>query len=173
MKAMICQVSFCHNWRFVVSLIRYSFRFSIVLLLSSPFLVGQATEKKLDDAFAEISFLKRVVAEQDRRISELEKAVGALDRMAKPEIPADGRQVGVPAPTNWAMGWKTPAAWGRMKDGMSRAQVEAILGRPTSAESLYGYWTLFYSGQVAGAGSVTGTVKLHDDRVWEVNVPVF
>jgi hypothetical protein len=156
-----------------VSLIRYALTFSIVSLLSSPFLLGQGTEKRLDDAIAEISFLKRVVAEQDRRISELEKTVNAIERAAKLETPVGDSQAGKTVPPNSAMAWNTPAAWRRLKEGMSRAQVEAVLGRPTSAEPFGPNLTLFYSGQVAGSGSVTGTVKLTDDRVWQVNIPVF
>jgi hypothetical protein len=56
---------------------------------------------------------------------------------------------------------------------MSRAQVEAILGHPTSVDTAITYQTLFYRGLVPGSGSVTGTVELHDDRVWQVNIPVF
>jgi hypothetical protein len=173
MMATICQLNYCHSRRFVVSTIRYALTFPVILLLSSQFLVGQTTEKKLDDAIAEISLLKRVIAEQDRRISDLEKTVGALERAAKPDLSALGNQVDAPTHQNSAMAWKTTAAWNRLKEGMSRAQVEAILGQPTSAEPLGNYLTLFYSGQVAGSGSVTGTVKLEDDRVWQVNKPVF
>lgn len=57
---------------------------------------------------------------------------------------------------------------------MSEAQVMSILGRPTSVEAMGGIFkTLFYRGEVAGSGSVSGNIKLQDDRVWQVNTPVF
>jgi hypothetical protein len=56
---------------------------------------------------------------------------------------------------------------------MSRSQVEAILGRPTSTKITDPYLTLFYQGDVPGTGSVTGTIEIMDDRVWQVNIPVF
>ena len=173
MRAMIRRLNNFHNWRFAALLIRYSLRFSIVLLLGSQLLPGQGSDKRQEEAIAEISFLKRVVAEQDRRISELEKTVSALERAAKPQIPVVGTQIGGAVPPNSATAWKTPAAWSRLKHGMSRAQVEALLGRPTSTKITEPYLTLFYQGDVLGSGSVTGTIGITDDRVWQVNIPVF
>jgi hypothetical protein len=120
-------------------------------------------DTSLQDALAEIALLKRIVAEQDRRITALERIV-APNRSAAmvSQLPA------APSPE-----WKTPAAWKRLKNGMSSAQVIAILGKPTSMESVGPYRTLFYQGDVPGSGSVTGTIKLGDDRVWEINIPVF
>ena len=69
--------------------------------------------------------------------------------------------------------WKAPAAWKRLRKGMSSAQVIGILGKPTSVETVGPYRTLFYQGDVPGSGSVTGTIKLQDDRVWQINTPVF
>lgn len=137
----------------------------------------QTNDRRIEDAIAESTFLKRVVAEQDRRIAELEKAVGALQVGTATELPRTsqvGQKPATSARANSATPWKTPSAWGRVKDGMSRSQVVAILGQPTSVEANVGsFVTLFYKGEVAGSGSVTGTVKLEDDRVWQVNTPVF
>jgi hypothetical protein len=126
---------------------------------------GQQSDQRIEDALAEITLLKRVVAEQDRRIATLERArdtsgigaiadprsSGALDRVT-------ARQATISAP------WKTPSVWRRIKEGMSRAQVVAILGQPASIDAISNYQTLFYRGEVSGSGSVTGTVKLYDDR---------
>ena len=71
--------------------------------------------------------------------------------------------------------WQTPSNWDRIKDGMSEKQVITILGRPTSTKSIGvgGYRTLFYRGEVTGSGFVSGNMQLKDDRVWQVNKPVF
>ena len=140
----------------------------LTVFLCTPFCLGQATDRRIDDALAEITLLKRALAEQDRRITELERTVKMLQG-AQDQPPRRA----MPIPST-AAAWKSPSAWTRVKDGMSRAQVEAILGRPTSVEDIPGgYQTLFYRGEVSGSGSVTGTVKLNDDRVWQVNAPVF
>ena len=132
------------------------------------------TDKQVD-ATAEILFLKRVVAEQDRRITELEKAVAALQlgTASRAEPPIPGESSGAPAQPDSTTSWKQGTTWNRLKDGMSRAQVEAILGRPTSVKTLDVFLTLFYSGPVPGSGSVTGKVELKDDQVYLVSRPVF
>ena len=172
-----------------MSRIRCALGLCIVTLIASPVSFGQ-TDKKVADAIAEIAVLKRLVAEQGRRITELEKALAALQGEAgiKPSTPPSGSRPAFVLPPSSATpaspvrgdsstlrepAWKQSATWSRLKDGMSRAQVESILGRSTSVESIGPFMTLFYKGEVAGSGSVTGTVKLQDDRVWQVNIPVF
>jgi hypothetical protein len=143
---------------------------------ATPFAAfGQTSERRLEEALAEIALLKRVVAEQDKRIGELEKLVKMLQsiQQGKPG-PVTGReentQVGVQA---LATPWKSPSVWERVKNGMSQEQVVALLGRPTSVENAGSFRTLFYRGDVVGSGFVSGNIKLDDDRVWQVNKPVF
>jgi hypothetical protein len=135
---------------------------------------GQQSDRRIEDALAEITLLKRVVAEQDRRIAGLEKALGTsrLGAVSDPLSPgAPGRVAASQATTSTP--WKTPSVWSLIKKGMSRAQVVAILGQPTSVNVVSILQTLFYRGEVSGSASVTGTVELMDDRVLQVNVPVF
>jgi hypothetical protein len=147
----------------------------VIVLASSPASHGQ-TDKQTD-AIAEIAFLKRVVAEQDRRITELEKTVAALQlgAVSRAQTPIPGGSSGVPAQPDSAMPWKQGTTWNRLTDGMSRAQVEAILGQPTSVKTIEhtSFLTLFYSGAVPGSGLVTGKVELNDDQVYLVSRPVF
>jgi hypothetical protein len=143
----------------------------LLSVLSPSF--GQQSDRRIEDALAEITLLKRVVAEQDRRIATLEKA---LDTSRLGSV-SDPQGSGVQGRMAWAQAttsapWKTRSVWSGIKEGMSRAQVVAILGQPTSVDGS-NYQTLFYRGEVSGSSSVTGTVKLYDDRVWQVNVPVF
>jgi hypothetical protein len=69
--------------------------------------------------------------------------------------------------------WQVPFAWTRIKEGMSRAQVVGILGQPTSADSVMDYQTLIYKGEGPGSGAFTGSVRLTDDRVSQLNPPDF
>lgn len=63
--------------------------------------------------------------------------------------------------------WKNPEAWARIKPGMNRAQVEAILGPATKERvNIIDYVTLLYKDEEAGVGSINGSVTLTDtDRV--------
>ena len=71
--------------------------------------------------------------------------------------------------------WKDEYAWDRVKPNMTRSQVEAILGKPTSVVD-YGFGVkLYYKGYVKGAGYVSGHVTIsEDDHVWitGINKPV-
>lgn len=136
----------------------------------------QTRDRRLERAQDDIALLKRVVKEQDRRIAELESIVKALQAgmVAVPEKPADGgdrpNAAAKYAPT---VPWQIPFAWTRIKEGMSRAQVQEILGTPTSVDSVLDYQTLNYKGDIPGTGQISGSVRLADDRVEQVNPPVF
>ena len=124
-----------------------------------------AQAEPADEAFRrEITALKQIVAMQDRRIAQLESALKFRAQIEQP--PTIALASNEPA-------WKRPDSWVKVRSGMSRAQVVAILGVPTSARGGTDYSTLFFQGEVRGSGQVTGTVQLADDRVYLVNTPVF
>ena len=56
--------------------------------------------------------------------------------------------------------WHGPAAWDRVAKGMTEAQVIAILGEPTAAESVGALKTLFYRGSAPGGLRLSGLVNL-------------
>jgi len=146
----------------------------LVWLTTSPFCLSQTRDRRLEDALVDVAILKRVVKEQDRRIAELEKTVKVLQTptAANPEKPASEERVKntTKAP---AARWHNSLAWSLIREGMSRAQIEEILGKPASVESVIDHQTLVYKGDVPGSGLLTGTVKLTDDRVSQVNPPAF
>jgi hypothetical protein len=148
-------------------------------LLASSFCFGQtadrrsATDKRLDEALNDIKLLKQVVDTQARRIARLEVTVKALQAAPaasseKPAAESRAKEAAQPkAP------WQIPFAWGRIKIGMSRAEVQEILGAPASEDSVLDYQTLTYKGEGPGGGTLSGTVKLADDRVAQVSPPDF
>ena len=146
----------------------------LIWLTTSPLCFSQTRDRRLDDALVDITLLKRLVKEQDRRIADLEKTVKSAQAApaANPEKPAGEERV-KPIVKPPAARWQNPLAWSQIREGMSRAQVEEILGKPTSVESVIDYQTLVYKGDVPGAGTLTGTVKLTDDRVSQANPPAF
>lgn len=117
--------------------------------------------------------------QNDRRseISELRSELNALDKRLKrlesnaseEERRNSARDAAAPA------GWKDARSWAMIRIGMSRAQVESILGIPVSSKKdSIDYVTLYYQGEVPGAGHVSGNVQLDaNDRVAFINPPVF
>ena len=129
-----------------------------VFLGGSYGLSGQTPDTRLDDAVKEIALLKRMAAEQDRRIASLESAVRSQQRA----ILAAAR----PVPT---IPWRSIEGWAAVKIGMSRAQVVEILGEPKSTEAVIDRQTLLYKD----ATTLIGQVVITDDRVSEVTCPRF
>ena len=125
-----------------------------VFLGASYGLSGQTPDTRLDDAVKEIALLKRMAAEQDRRIASLESAVRTQQRA----ILAAAR----PVPT---IPWRTVEGWAAIKVGMSRAQVVEILGEPKSTDIVIDRQTLFYKETTTPIGQVVIT----DDRVSEAD----
>ena len=155
-------------------------------LMTSPLVLSQSTpapapaqtqpesrDRQLDDALTDIALLKRVVREQDRRIAELEKTLRTLQAAGAPgRPPLVEDKVKVPSKPI-AAPWHNPQAWAKVEEGMSRAQVEEILGKPTSVDAVIDYQTLNYKGDTPGGALLAGTVKLTDDRVTAVSPPDF
>jgi len=162
---------------------RRLFKSSTAVALAAAFAVGlaaivpslvRAADMTLDDAAVEITLLKRVVAEQDKRITALEQAVSAMrggtveaGYSRNPNAIKTGEASGAP--------WKASGNWDKIKQGMSESQVTAILGKPTKRDEVGNYKTLFYEGDVVGSGVVSGNVKFSDNQVYfgGVSKPVF
>ena len=135
---------------------------------------SQTRDRRLDEALVDITLLKRLVKEQDRRIADLEKMVKALQVAANTEPPKPAPKERVRAVVRpSAARWLNPLTWGQIREGLSRAQVEEILGPPTSVEAVIDYQTLIYKGDIPGRGTVAATIKLTDDRVSQVTPPEF
>ena len=139
---------------------------------------SQSRDRRLEATETDISLLKRLVKEQDRRIADLEKTIKSLQTAptaknekptAQPTAQEQAKTISKPG----AARWQNPLAWTQIREGLSRVQVEEILGKPTSVESVIDYQTLLYKGDVPGSGTVAGVIKLTDDRVSEVIPPNF
>jgi hypothetical protein len=130
-----------------------------------PALRGQARDPRVDKLTVQTEELKRTVADQDKRIAELEKTVKMLQAAAAPPAPA-------PIPSS-APAWKAPSSWNQIKAGMSEAQVVGILGPPTNVQSVTDSRTLFYQPGPTSTSTLNGSVTLQDDRVTATSPPAF
>jgi len=146
--------------------------FALICFVISPISFAQSRDRRLEDAISDIRLLKRVVDEQNRRITELEKTVKELQASAAAAAqgPAEPARIGKPiAP----IPWHVPNNWMQVKRGMSRSDVENILGPPTSVDSVIDSQTLVYRDTSSPTGVLQGTIKLVDDRVTAVDPPEF
>jgi hypothetical protein len=125
---------------------------------------------------SEIQQLRAQVDEQNRRIQRLETELarrsGAAPGAAASRVGREDKPVNRP-PATGPQPWHARASWDRVTQGMSSAQVAAILGEPTAAESVDEFKTMFYRGATPGGATLNGLVNLRDDRVVAVVKPGF
>jgi hypothetical protein len=128
-------------------------------------LTAQARDSRVDKLVMDTEELKHTVADQDKRIAELEKTVKMLQAAAAPPVPT-------PIPSS-TPAWKAPSSWNLIKAGMSEAQVVGILGPPTNVQSVEDSRTLFYQPDSSSTSTLNGSVTLKDDRVTASSPPAF
>lgn len=145
-----------------------------LLAAGSAEVQAEQQDGRLDTLANEMALMKRMMAEQDRRLSALEQAIRELreeSRVAPSGASVPGLRLGTSAPSG--VRWHTPGNWDQVRTGMLESQVISTLGTPTDVQQVGSLRTLFYRGEVPGSGFVSGNVKLGEDRVYLVNKPVF
>ena len=125
---------------------------------------AQSRDPRVDELKKETAQLKSVLADQERRIAELEKIVKALQAGANPA------PTPIPSPTP---PWHQASNWNQIKKGMSEAQVVEILGPPTRVDSSIDVRTLVYQPDSHSTTTLNGSVTLTDDRVTATKPPAF
>jgi len=131
----------------------------ICVLLALSFQVSANTEQ---DIQRQISELKAEPSSQHERIKGLETMLDGNRTNSEQKVIV-GR-----------FAWQNSANWRKIKLGMSRSQVESIMGKPSKIKTdSIGYVSLFYQGEIQDAGYVSGNVQLNNmDRVYLINPPV-
>jgi len=132
--------------------------------ISTPSALAQTRDPRVDQLAKDTEELKHTVADQDKRISDLEKTVKMLQALLNP-APAP-----IPAVTP---PWTSSSNWTRVKAGMSEADVTEILGSPTSVQSVVDSKILFYQSDAKSSSALKGSVTLMDDRVTAMSPPAF
>jgi hypothetical protein len=115
---------------------------------------------------SEVRRLQQQVDAQARRIEDLERAAH-LSPSAVPSVP--GVRPPDPSPV-----WLTSANWDRVKTGMTALEVIAVLGRPTSTRNDEDgkLRVMFYAMELGPDRYLSGTIRLDDTGVVEINRPV-
>ena len=145
------------------------------VLAQSPAVADDAA--RISRLETEIQQLRAQLDEQNRRIQRLEAELerrGGLPQpraQLEPQPRTGGRQSDTPV-TSGPQPWHSASAWERIQPGMTEAEVVAVLGTPTAAESIGALKSLFYRG-LAGRAELSGHVNLKDGRVVAVSKPAF
>lgn len=113
----------------------------------------------------EIRRLHQQLQAQARRIERLEQEA----RLSPPTSPSTA---GI-RPPDTSPGWLSIANWDRVMPGMTALEVIAILGRPTSTrnDDDSRLSVLFYAMELGPDKYLSGTIRLDDSGVVEVNRP--
>jgi outer membrane protein assembly factor BamE (lipoprotein component of BamABCDE complex) len=127
-----------------------------VLLVACWAAMAQTRDPRVDDLTKETAQLKRTIADQERRIAELEKTVKLLSGAV---TPATARIISDTPP------WQVASNWSLIRKGMSEAQVMEVLGPPTRVQSAIDTRTLLYTTDAQSTTTLNGSVTLTDDRV--------
>ncbi|MFL6577933.1 MAG: hypothetical protein ACJ8MR_15025 [Povalibacter sp.] len=136
-----------------------------LLLLAST--AVSADDFKVIKLEQDVRNLEREVQELSRQLADLQQRT-ARDGIRVPEsVPRkDGVQ-----PTGTA--WLSAEHWKQIRTGMSELEVISLLGPPTSlrgpADS--GERTLMYAMEIGSSGFLSGSVRLEQRKVAEVQLP--
>ena len=135
-----------------------------LILLAQDSAKPAPLDQRVKKLTQETDQLKHTVADQERRIAELEKTVKALEAIVNPTpqpLPAS-----TPA-------WQAASSWNMIMLGMPEADVVAILGPPSRVISNQDVRTLYYQPSPNSSLTLNGSVTLKDDRVTASSPPKF
>ena len=144
--------------------------YSLRILLAVPAFAGMpahADDLKVNQLEQEVRELKRLVAEQDRRIEQLERAnASAHPEPADPPNHLQSQRADAP--------WLDAQNWNRFQVGSAEDDVRKILGPPTTVRDLplTKERQLFYARELSPDRFLSGYVKVKDRRVTEIQAPV-
>lgn len=128
---------------------------------------AQAADTEVAQLRNDIRSLEREVRELTRKVDQLQQARGAAMGSSSPSRLATAAD---PDPSAWI----APEKWERVRAGMTAQEVILVLGTPVSMRSEGNPATqlLFYTLPIGDGGFLTGTVRLRNDEVLEVQKPV-
>jgi hypothetical protein len=147
---------------------------------------AQTKDSEPKDLTLEVAQLKRKIADQEVRIAQLEKAMKAMqengsragniaDAILKLEAAVrDLKAIPAPQPIPpLTPPWYSASNWNLLMRGMSRSQVEEILGPPSSESKVMDVDTWYYSTDSRATTTLKGSVTFTGDRVTVMIPPAF
>lgn len=110
--------------------------------------------------------LEREVRELSRQLSDAQRQIEQLG--GRPVARTDRT---APAAVGTSTSWLDVEKWDRLREGMTELQVIELLGPPTSMRADGNARTLFYAMEIGTNGFLSGTVRLEDRKVEDVQKP--
>lgn len=137
---------------------------AVILALTMPF--AHAADTEVAQLRNDIRTLEREVRALSRRVDQLQQGMGT-------PVPATGSRLST-APDPVPTAWIEPEKWDRVRTGMTAQDVILVLGTPVSmrSEGNPAIQTLFYTLPIGDGGFLTGTVRLRNNQVLDVQKPV-
>ena len=110
--------------------------------------------------------LERQVQELSRQLGDTQRQLAQLG--GRP--PRTDRSAPTAASTSNA--WLDVSNWDRLRAGMNEMQVIELLGPPTTMRAEGNARTLFYAMEIGTSGFLSGSVRLENRKVEDVQRPV-
>lgn len=110
--------------------------------------------------------LERQVRELSRQLSDAQRQIEQLGGrpVTRPDRAA-------PAAVGTSTPWLDVENWDRLREGMTELQVIELLGPPTSTRADGNARTLFYAMEIGSNAFLSGTVRIEDRKVEDVQKP--
>jgi len=123
-----------------------------------------ASDPLVEQLRTDLRTLEREVRELSRRVDQLQTQSPPVERSPVGVM----RRSTAPDPSAWI----APEKWEQVRSGMTAQQVILVLGTPVSMRTDdAGVQTLFYTLPIGDGGFLTGTIRLRDDAVLDVQKP--
>jgi hypothetical protein len=134
--------------------------------------VSHADDFQLTRLEQDILELRRDLQLHQRQLDVLQQQLSQLRSAMPTRIGRPSADTGVVSSGSDI--WISPSRWSRVKRGMSEVEVVELLGAPTSMRGNGDGTTivLFYTLEVGTSGFLSGSVKVANHRVLEVQPPV-
>jgi hypothetical protein len=127
-----------------------------------------ADEVRIEQLRQDVRELNRVVREQARQIERLEREIERLKAASTAGRPRSAQT----AAADLEVPWLASGRWKKVVEGMSEAEVVALLGPPTAVRGEPpASKTLLYTLELEGTGFLSGSVRLENGRVQEISEP--
>ena len=135
------------------------FALFISLLSSSAF---AADSNRIIALEQDVRNLERIVGNLEREVRELRRGTSSPARKLTSSSPSDDQA---------SSDWVSASKWKRVQLEMSELEVIEILGQPTSMRAEGDSRLLLYAMEIGASGFLSGSVRLEDRKVVEVQVP--
>jgi hypothetical protein len=141
-------------------------RLAALTLLAAMHTAAAQDDYKVIKLEQDVRNLERQVQDLSRQVSDTQRQLAQWGGR-----PASRAGHATPA-AGTSASWLDVSNWDRLREGMTELQVIELLGPPTSMRAESDSRTLFYAMEIGSNGFLSGSVRLVDRKVEDVEKPV-